>query len=74
MLFNLYGENAGYQLLGWLLVFVGLIVMNEIGRRTKFGGILLFVALPLFRISRRHRFGDHRAEVVYHLYAHIRVL
>ena len=47
MLFNLYGEFSGYQLLGWVLVFAGLIIMNEIGRRTKFGGILLFVALPL---------------------------
>ncbi len=47
MLFNLYGEFSGYQLLGWVLVFAGLIIMNEIGRRTKFGGILLFIALPL---------------------------
>ena len=29
-----------WQLLGWLLVFVGLIIMNEIGRRSKLGGIL----------------------------------
>ena len=36
-----------WQLLGWLLVFVGLIIMNEIGRRSKLGGILLFVVLPL---------------------------
>ena len=35
------------QLLGWCLVFCGLILMNEIGRRTKLGGILVFVALPL---------------------------
>ena len=26
MLFQIYGETAGYQLLGWLLVFVGLIL------------------------------------------------
>lgn len=41
MLFHLYGETAGYQLLGWLLVFVGLIVTNEIARR-KWGGIAIF--------------------------------
>ena len=41
MLFQVYGETAGYQLLGWLLVFVGLIVTNEIAR-TKKGGIGIF--------------------------------
>ena len=25
MLFQIYGETAGFQLLGWLMVFVGLI-------------------------------------------------
>ena len=39
VLFQIYGENAGYQLLGWLMVFVGLIVLNELSRRTKKGGI-----------------------------------
>ncbi|SCW30286.1 hypothetical protein SAMN02910400_00245 [Lachnospiraceae bacterium C10] len=47
MLFQLYGDKALMQLLGWVLVFAGLIVMNEIGRRTKLGGILVFVVLPL---------------------------
>ena len=47
MLFQLYGDKAMMKLLGWVLVFAGLIVMNEIGRRTKFGGILIFVAIPL---------------------------
>ncbi len=46
MLFQIYGENAGYQLLGWLLVFVGLILINEFARRSKFGGIACFLALP----------------------------
>ena len=46
MLFQIYGENAGFQLLGWLLVFVGLIVANEIARRTKWGGIACFLVLP----------------------------
>ena len=30
MLFQIYGENAGFQLLGWALVFVGLIAANEL--------------------------------------------
>ena len=47
MLFELYGNTAMTQLLGWVLVFAGLIIMNEIGRRTKAGGILVFVVLPL---------------------------
>jgi len=46
MLFQIYGENAGYQLIGWLLVFVGLILANEFARRTKFGGIACFLVLP----------------------------
>lgn len=47
MLFQIYGETSGYQLLGWLLVFVGLVLMNEIARRTKIGGIACFIVLPL---------------------------
>ena len=46
MLFQIYGETAGFQLLGWLMVFVGLIVANEIARRTKWGGIACFLVLP----------------------------
>ena len=46
MLFQIYGETAGFQLLGWLLVFVGLILANEFARRTKIGGIVCFLALP----------------------------
>jgi len=46
MLFQIYGESAGFQLLGWLLVFVGLIVANEIARRTKWGGIACFLVIP----------------------------
>ncbi|MCI5607772.1 MAG: DUF5692 family protein [Treponema sp.] len=47
MLFQLYGANAGTQLIGWVLVFAALVLMNEIGRRTKAGGIALFIVLPL---------------------------
>ena len=46
MLFQLYGENAGFQLLGWLMVFQGLIITNEIARRSKKGGIFFFLLLP----------------------------
>lgn len=47
MLFQIYGDNAGWQLAGWVMVFVGLIIMNEIARRSKLGGILCFIALPV---------------------------
>lgn len=46
MLFQLYGDKALYQLLGWLMVFLGLVVTNEIARRTKKGGIFFFLVLP----------------------------
>ena len=46
MLFQIYGENAGYQLIGWLMVFVGLILANEFARRSKFGGITCFLVIP----------------------------
>ena len=47
MLFNIYGTLSGWQLFGWVLVFVGLIVTNEIARRTKIGGITCFIAIPI---------------------------
>lgn len=46
MLFQLYGETVGTQLLGWCLVFLGLVLLNELGRRTKWGGILVFMVIP----------------------------
>ncbi len=46
MFFQLYGSTVGTQLLGWLLVFVGLILINELGRRTKAGGIFVFMIVP----------------------------
>lgn len=42
MLFQIYGPTAGTQLLGWLLVFLGLIALNEIARQTKAGGVAIF--------------------------------
>lgn len=47
MLFQVYGDGAAWQLLGWVLVFASLVLANEIARRTQIGGILFFVALPL---------------------------
>ena len=45
MLFQLYGSTAMTQLLGWVLVFAGLVILNEIGRRTKIGGIVYIVII-----------------------------
>ena len=36
-----------WQIVGWCLVFAGLIIMTEIGRRTKLGGMILFVIIPI---------------------------
>lgn len=47
MLFQIYGSASATQLLGWALVFAGLVIMNEIARRTKIGGIAVLVVLPL---------------------------
>ncbi len=46
MLFQIYGDRAIFQLLGWVLVFAGLILVNEVARRSKKGGIFCFLALP----------------------------
>ena len=70
MLFQIYGEHSLYQLLGWVLVFVGLIVLNEIARRSKAGGIgykqpnaslyerLVSLCKALCRNSGMHRLYD----------------
>ncbi|MBR1931352.1 MAG: hypothetical protein IJ833_07790 [Lachnospiraceae bacterium] len=47
MLFQIYGDRSLWQLFGWVLVFTGLIICNEIARRTKLGGVFFFIALPL---------------------------
>lgn len=47
MLFQIYGDNALYQLLGWGLVFVALVLANEFARRTKLGGIICFGVIPV---------------------------
>ena len=30
MLFQIYADGAGWQLLGWVLVFAGLVLANEL--------------------------------------------
>ena len=47
MLFHIYGDLSVWQLVGWCLVFAGLVIANEIARRTKAGGIFCFVILPI---------------------------
>ena len=47
LLFQVYGEGAAWQFLGWILVFTCLVLANEIARRTKAGGMLCFVVLPI---------------------------
>ena len=47
MFFNVYGDESIYKFLGWILVFAGLVLANEIARRTKMGGIFAFLILPL---------------------------
>ena len=39
MLFQVYGEHAMFQWLGWVAVFACLILANEVARRSKAGGI-----------------------------------
>ena len=46
MLFQVYGDHAIYQWIGWVVVFVGLILVNEFARRSKAGGIICFLVLP----------------------------
>ncbi len=42
MLFDVYGPNALYQWLGLAMVLIALILLNEIARRTKAGGMFFF--------------------------------
>ena len=46
MLFQVYGETAMFQWLGWVAVFACLILANDVARRSKAGGIFCFLALP----------------------------
>jgi hypothetical protein len=46
MLFDLSAGNAVYQIIGCVIVFISLIIANEISRRSKAGGITCFIVLP----------------------------
>lgn len=46
MLFHVYGENALPQWIAMLGVLAALILLNEVSRRTKAGGILMFFCHP----------------------------
>ena len=46
MLFQVYGDTAVYQWIGWVVVFLALIGFNEVARRTKAGGITCFLVIP----------------------------
>ena len=46
MLFHVYGENALPQWIAMLGVLAALILLNEVARRTKAGGILMFFVIP----------------------------
>lgn len=43
MLFDVYGPNAVYQWVGLFVVLIALILLNEVARRSKAGGIFMFV-------------------------------
>ena len=46
MIFQIYDGKTLWHLLGWVLVFAGLILMNEVARRTKIGGMACFFVIP----------------------------
>ena len=43
----LFNATTPIQWVGWALVFLGLIITNEIERRSKIGGLIFFVGLPI---------------------------
>ncbi|MDE5735569.1 MAG: hypothetical protein K2H65_00630, partial [Bacteroidales bacterium] len=47
MLFHVYGSMAVYQWIALFAVLAGLILINEFARKTKFGGMVTFFAVPL---------------------------
>ena len=46
MLFHVYGDMAVYQWVAMIAVLLGLILLNEFARRSKFGGAFMFFLLP----------------------------
>ena len=55
MLFQVYGDNAVFQWIGWAIVFIVLILVNEFARRSKAGGIICFLVLPAVLTVILHR-------------------
>lgn len=47
MLFDVWGSDTLIHWAGWAMVFIGLIVLNEVGRRTKLGVAIIFGVAPL---------------------------
>lgn len=47
MLFDVWGSDTLIHWAGWAMVFIGLIVLNEVGRRTKLGAAIIFGVAPL---------------------------
>lgn len=47
MLFDVWGSDTLIHWAGWAIVFIGLIVLNEVGRRTKLGAAIIFGVAPL---------------------------
>ena len=47
MFFQVYGAHALPQWAMMLVVLLGLILLNEFARRTKAGGIITFLVVPL---------------------------
>ena len=47
MFFQVYGENAFYQFLGFFLAFTGLILFNEFARCTPTTGFISFIGIPI---------------------------
>mgnify|MGYP007123076290 FL=1 len=46
MIFQIYDGRTVWQILGWIMVFAGLVIMNEIARRSKLGGSICFFGIP----------------------------
>ena len=46
MLFHVYGDMAIWQWIAMFGVLAGLILLNEFARKSKFGGAVMFFALP----------------------------
>ena len=47
MLFQVYGENALYQWLGWAISVHQVDPHQRSGARTKAGGVFCFIVLPV---------------------------